>query len=463
MRLRVKLALMLVAAVVPVVLLFSAFRYYAEREGMRGRVASQVSTRRLPQAQRACEREPESFYLQGYDYGVYAYRPDLTSANPEAPPVPEPLAEQLAAREEPGVETVWGGEGFGGETIGATALQVKQAERACSVFVFTWRSGFGPPIGSIVWRVFGQSGIAALVLMGVGLLVGGPFVRRIRRLTREVEEGGGEDYRVEAETDAGDEIGDLARAFNRAGEEIRETIDELQARDRALREYVANTTHDLAVPVTVLQHRLTKLKRRFDEEAVEPEELIDSALEEAQYLSSMVSSIGALARLDAGDSQVSRHEVDLREVVERVGARFEQRAEQKQIDFNWAVPDASATVEADSTLVEQAIGNCVQNAIQYNVAGGHVALVLDRIGDEAYEIGILDDGPGVPEATLDRLTERRFRDRQARSRRPNGHGLGLSITRRIVELHDWELSIANREQAGLEVRIRVEPGAGGEE
>lgn len=449
MSLRTKLALWLAAAVIPVVAVFSVVRYLALRHGMRERIAHRMTTRHASLAQQRCARDPSSFHVERHRLGIFAYDADLRSANPDAPVFPEDLADRLA--DGSGPVTDWNVSIP--DATGATALRVEPEREDCAVFLFAWRRGFGPDTGHVVRRVLVQSGGAGLVLLAVGLLIGGPLVRRIRKLTDEVREAGDGGYQIEAEVDSADELGDLARAFNRAGDDVRETIEQLEARDAALREYVANTTHDLAVPVTVLQHRLTRLRRQLDEGETIDEALVESAIEETQYVSSMIANVGIVARLEAGDSAVERHPVDLCDVVERVGTRFEPLAAQQEIEFNWAVPDGSLEVEADSTLVEQAVGNCVQNAIEYNDDGGHVGLVLDRREGDGFAIRIVDDGPGVPEEIVDRLTEREFRHQQARERRPSGQGFGLSITRQVVDAHDWALEISNRPDGGLEILI----------
>lgn len=454
MSLRLKIALMLAGAIVPIVLLFSGFRYVAIRDGIRDRIASRMTTRHVRRAERKCRRNPERFHDQWHRVEVFAYDENFKPTNSKAPDFPGPLRAELTSSKGP--VTSWEIDLDG--KAGATAVRAGGNGSNCSVFLFVWRQGFGPSIGRVVQRTAVQAVGAAVVLLVVGLLVAGPLVRRIRRLTEGVRDLDDGAFRIDVETDASDELGELARAFNRAGDEIRETVEALGARDEALRQYVANTTHDLAVPVSVLQHRLSRISRQFENGEISPD-VLHSAIEETEYIASMLSNLGVVARMDAGDSPVERHEIDLREIVERVGTRFEQLAEQKQLDFNWAVPAKRVACRADSTLVEQAIGNCVQNAIQYNTRGGHVAMVLDQPGSREFEIQIVDDGPGVPEDVLDRLTERSFRHDDARGRRPSGQGFGLSIAKQIIEAHDWHIDFANRDGDGLEVTIAPKNGS----
>jgi signal transduction histidine kinase len=302
-----------------------------------------------------------------------------------------------------------------------------------------------------------QTVVAFIILLLTALLAAGPIVRRIRRLTEAIEEAGGPDYQVDQETDSADEIGELARAFNTAGARVSETVSQLEARDRALTEYIANTTHDLAIPLTVLQHRLSKLQKQLEGDD-RLHDMADSAMEEAHYIASLITNMGAAARLDRTGDELTVHACDLADLVERVVSRLEPLAEQKEIDLNWAAPPDGLDAQCDSTLVEQALSNFVQNALQYNAPGGHVSVILERAVSKTagtgFELRVIDDGPGVPEDTLGQLTERSFRADEARTRQPGGQGFGLSIARRVCELHGWELALGNRVEGGLEVNVK---------
>lgn len=447
MNLRTRLIVTLVAIVIPVMVLFTGFRFAVERRLIRERIAGRASNHLQSKGLERCRRAPEQFHVTRRGFEAYAYRRDGTSMHPSAPDVPERWASDL----EPGeTETGWF---WGREHSAMTAIRTRDESTCALVFLF-WRGGFGPKPGRLLWTVISQSLVMFVVLVGTGFFAGAPIVRRIRRLTEAVEEFEPEEG-MEQTFETDDEIGELARAFERADERVRETIQKLERRDAALRDFVTNTTHDLSVPLTVLQHRLKRLREGLEVEEGASRDLADQALEESHYIGSLVSNLGTAAKLDAGESHVTRHATSLAEVVERVGVRHEPIADQKSIVFNWAVPANDIVVEADSTLVEQAVSNCVQNALQYNVEGGHAGLVLESY-DDHFEIKIIDDGPGLSEEMLQRITERSFRDEEARSRHPEGEGLGLSIARRVVELHGWTIEFANRQEGGLDVRIRGE-------
>jgi len=117
-----------------------------------------------------------------------------------------------------------------------------------------------------------------------------------------------------------------------------------------------------------------------------------------------------------------------------------------------AVPEPLA-VPSDHTLLEQAISNLVDNAVRYNTTGGHVAVVLDVAGD-AFTISVTDDGPGVSEEDLARLTTRWFRGSDARTRRPDGTGLGLAIAREAALCLGLTLTFTRPVAGGLRAELR---------
>jgi len=117
-------------------------------------------------------------------------------------------------------------------------------------------------------------------------------------------------------------------------------------------------------------------------------------------------------------------------------------------------------VRGDITLLERAVSNVVHNAVRYNLPGGHVALVLDRRAREGrFSLRVVDDGPGIAEDELARITERSFRGNEARTRHPHGMGLGLHIARDVVERHGFSLVFRRPEEGGLEVELGGPLGA----
>ena len=296
----------------------------------------------------------------------------------------------------------------------------------------------------------------ALFLVVVSVLVAawvaaGPVIGKLRRLADGVRRSAASHYEIPVAVDAGDELASLAGAFNDAGREVRTHILELQSREESLRAFVANTAHDVGIPLSVLQGHLTALETEL--RAPEEQELVRGAVQEAHYIGSLLRNLGAATRLEDRDATISRRPVDLVTVVDHVVTRHRPIARASGIELNAAVPDEAVALRTDPTLVEQALGNLVDNAVRYNHGGGHVAVVLDCTGD-TFTLSVTDDGPGVSEADLSLLTTRWFRGSDARTRRPDGKGLGLAIASESLARLDLDLSFSRPADGGLRAEIR---------
>ena len=292
-----------------------------------------------------------------------------------------------------------------------------------------------------------------LILLGTVLVAVGPVVRRIRSLTDAVRRSALSSYESEVIVGGNDEIGELARAFDAAGREIRSQIKERDRREQALRDFLANTTHDVMIPLTVLQGHLTSLSENGTVADAASRTIVSSAMAEAHYIASLVHNLGMVARLEGADAKLQRDRVDLGALVKRVVQRHAPVAREFQVSLECAIPTTSTCALADLTLLEQAVSNITYNAIRYNHPGGHVGVTVDPEPPDGFVIRVVDDGPGIPEAELLKLTERGARGNEARTRAPEGRGLGIDIARRAAEMHGFQLTFLRSEYGGLEVRF----------
>ncbi|HVE83622.1 MAG TPA: histidine kinase dimerization/phospho-acceptor domain-containing protein, partial [Myxococcales bacterium] len=143
----------------------------------------------------------------------------------------------------------------------------------------------------------------AVALLGLAVAVG-PVVRRLRALQVRVLESARGGYQGEVGVGGSDEIGDLARAFEQAGREVRAQMEEQRRREQTLRDFLENTTHDVMIPLTVLQGHLAALVERASRGQPPEQAALDGAVQEAHYMSSLVHNLAAAAKLEAGEPAV---------------------------------------------------------------------------------------------------------------------------------------------------------------
>lgn len=377
---------------------------------------------------------------------LWAYSPDFTSRNREAPTFPVEVREALLAGE-PHASVEW----FVPERNGiAVGVKMPWDTGPCA-YMLVRRSRVSPPQAQRDLLI-GTATVLA-VLLGAVMVGAGPLVARVRRLTAQVRASAAARYATPAEVTGSDEISDLASAFNSAAGEVRASIETIENRERTLRQFVENTTHDVMVPLTVLQGHLTTLRRRFESAQGEERVVLLEALQEAHYMASLIHNLSAAARLESAAVELERHRVDLVALVERAVARHAPIARARGLALEHAVPPEPVATAGDVTLLEQAVSNLIHNAVRYVEPGGHVAVVLET-RDGRFALRVLDDGPGIPPELRTRVFERAFRADGARSRHPGGLGLGLTIARDVLERHGLELELRQPPEGGTEFEIR---------
>jgi two-component system, OmpR family, sensor histidine kinase BaeS len=375
---------------------------------------------------------------------AFAYDETFRSRNPSSPSLPPAVVRDLGGRDSAIVPFR-----FGSDDV-EVLLRTPWGTGPCAYVLA--RGSIDASWGALlpdtdVWL------LPVLAVLAAVLLAVGPVVRRIRQLTNAVQRSASTAYTRAVAIDGHDEIADLARAFDAAAGQVRAQLDEKERRERALREFLANTTHDVMIPLTVLQGHLATLRDDAAAGRTLQPGVIGSAMDEAHYLASLVHNLAAAARLDMADVELQLSELDLAALVARVIARHRPIARERQIALESATPPDGPRVEADMTLLEQAVSNVVFNAIRYNRAGGHVAVILEAPAADRFSLRVLDDGPGIPAAQLATLATRGARGDEARTRAPEGQGLGLHIAYRAAALHGLSLTLQPSEYGGLEVRL----------
>ncbi len=381
---------------------------------------------------------------------VYAYGFDGKSKNPAAPPLDELLHGRVSRGQVLATKRERNDSGM----LVSALLVMPDGSRDCALVLARLSRPSIPgmlqglPIPPLrIWFF-----PALVVVLGV-IITLGPVVRRIRQLTRQVRQSAHAGYLPGVTIGGNDELTELAQAFDEAGKTIRTQMEQQEKRERTLRVFLENTTHDVMIPLTVLSGQLEEMHRRIEAGDPISKTSVSGAMHEAHYMASLVHNLAVAAKLDAGQPDVAHEKVDLVTLVERVAARHESIAKRLDVSLDHAVPSDSVVVLGDVTLIEQAVSNLVHNAVRYNHRDGHVAVLLERVGGTRFSLRVIDDGPGIAEKDMARLFERNTRGEQARSRAPDGRGLGLDITRRVAELHGYELRFSRSTYGGLEVEL----------
>ncbi len=412
-------------------------------------------------AQRArCEAAPATWIGRPQDEPrpspwVYALDEQMRAESPAAPPLDASLVEALARDRRFAARRV----GAGPERKVEVLVPMPGRRGPCA-YVLTVAPSTPRAFGVPPLRFWALPVLAIFAVMSLAM---GPLVHRVRVLTRAVRRAAGAGYEGTIAVGGDDEIGELARAFEAAAGQVRAQLSEKEEREQALRAFVANTTHDVMIPLTVLQGNLAARARDAAARTPSDPARVTAAMTEAHYMASLLHNLGVAAKLDAGEREIVRTPVDLNALVARVVGRHAPIAEQLGVSLDRAVPEEAVLLQGDVTLLEQAVSNIVHNAVRYNHAGGHVAVTLERGEASGVRLRVVDDGPGIPAAERSKLCARGARGGVARTRAPDGQGLGLDIAFRVARAHELRMELRASEMGGLEVELSEEPRAGATE
>jgi len=231
-------------------------------------------------------------------------------------------------------------------------------------------------------------------------------------------------------------------------------ITEDRRYDTLRREFVANVSHELRTPLSVVQGYAETLLEGAWKDEKSAQEFLGIIDKNVRRLSSIVSDLLDLSKLESGGQVLDPRPLDVRLLAERVGDAFRPVAERKRQQLQVEVASNAGTVEADGTLLERALSNLVDNALKYTPEGGRVR-VWGGSENGQTTLSVEDNGMGIPEADLPRIFERFYRVDKSRSRDLGGTGLGLSIVKHIIQLHGGIISVKSTVGGGSTFSVRL--------
>jgi len=235
-----------------------------------------------------------------------------------------------------------------------------------------------------------------------------------------------------------DEISRLITTLN-------EMIERLERSFAQMERFTANASHELRTPLTVLKGELAVVLQR-DRTAEEYREIMRSNFEEVSRISSTVERLFMLAKIDSNLIPVEREMVDLGALVEEVYSEGMILARDTDITLELNVGDR-VLMRGDVILLTQMLLNLVDNAIKFNHPAGSVTISLERI-DGTAKVSVTDTGIGIPEHSRNRIFERFYKIKAGSSAIKGGAGLGLSIVKWVVDIHDGTIEVHSQVGVG---------------
>jgi two-component system OmpR family sensor kinase len=246
----------------------------------------------------------------------------------------------------------------------------------------------------------------------------------------------------------GDEIDRLTSTFRKMAEQIQDQMNKLRESDNLRRELIANVSHDLRTPLSTLQGYVeTLLLKEHTLSEDEKREYLETAIRHCKRLGNLVSELLELAKLESGQIILSYEPFNLNELVQDVVMKFQLKANEKGIRLIPCPHKDLPFVTGDIALIERVFENLMENAILYTPQGGSVEVQLLPDSD-GISVQVKDTGSGIPEEELPHIFQRFYRLDKSRKAASGHSGLGLAITKKILELHQSIIKVQSRLDSG---------------
>ncbi len=236
-------------------------------------------------------------------------------------------------------------------------------------------------------------------------------------------------YDERVQTVGEDELAELGRSFNRMAHELAQT-------EERRRQLIGDVAHELRTPLSSIKSVMEGLQ----DGVLRPEpETFASVEQEVNRLQRLVRDLEELSKAEAGQIPLEKEAVNPAELVETAVARLRPQFADKQVSLNTDIPPSLPVLTVDPARMTQVLLNLLGNALQYTPSGGQVTVRLSA-NDSVVQIAIQDTGIGLTVEQLSHIFERFYRVDRSRSRAGGGSGIGLTISKHLVEAHNGRLT-----------------------
>jgi signal transduction histidine kinase len=275
---------------------------------------------------------------------------------------------------------------------------------------------------------------AIFLALLLGIVLSWSLIGPLQRIDSRLEAIASGDFSGHVDVSNRDELGALGANVNRMNDELRRVYRELEATSLHKSEFLANMSHELRTPLNaILGFSQVLRERMFGDLNPKQEEYVDDILSSGYHLLSLINDVLDLSKVEAGQLELEVAPFSLQDALERGVVMVRERATTDGVQVAVAtVPDVDV-VTGDERRVRQVIFNLLSNAVKFTPPGGAVAVRATHVNGEVH-VSVADSGPGIAPEDHDRIFEE-FQQTEWGVEQREGTGLGLALSKRLVELH----------------------------
>jgi signal transduction histidine kinase len=283
--------------------------------------------------------------------------------------------------------------------------------------------------------------------MVLGYFLSSTITARIHLLKGAAEKLAKGDLKTRVPITGQDEVASLARAFNQMAGQLEAADERQRALERLRADLITWVGHDLQTPLASIRAILEALEDGVVDDPETVKRYLNTAQRDVRSLSALIDDLFQMAQLNSGGIPLDRAQSSLADLISDTLESFSELAARQSIRLEGSLEPDVDPVYMDTQRIGRVLNNLIGNALQHTPAQGEIR-VHARRGASGVEVTVSDTGEGIRAEDLPRIFESFYRSEKSRSRTTGGAGLGLAISRGIVQAH------------GGEITVRSEPGRG---
>jgi len=277
--------------------------------------------------------------------------------------------------------------------------------------------------------------IAAFSLGLLALWIITSNLRKIIQTVRKFEQG---DLTVRIPVKSKDELAGLSSTFNHMADTLLKNIEQLREVDHLRKELIANISHDLRTPLSVIHGYVETLSIKMDDlKPEEKEKYLNIILKSTDRLKLLVADLFQLSQLEARQVTPQLESFAIAELINDLMAKYQLMASHKNITLTSEIENTNVMVKADLAMMERVLTNLLDNAIKHTPEAGEVDIQLESSGSNVM-VSVSNTGEGIPEDEIGHIFDRYFTKSKSGS---EGTGLGLAIVKNILDIHNTVINV----------------------
>ncbi len=288
--------------------------------------------------------------------------------------------------------------------------------------------------------------IVLIISIVVSYFLSKKITEPISRITKKAKELGNGNYDLKIESSDITEINELATTLNEVGNELSKT-------DEMRRDLMANVSHDLKTPLTMIKAYAEMIRDISYKDDKKRDEHLNIIIDETDRLTILVNDILELSKEEANADYLKIEEYDIVSEIKNIIKKYEIIKETENYNFILEMPE-QAIVNADKNKINQVVYNLINNAINYTGDDKVVIIKVSESQDE-YLIEIIDTGKGISNKDIKYIWDRYYKKEKNHKRSVVGSGVGLSIVKNILIRHNFEYGVKSKKNKGTTFYFRI--------